>query len=105
MTSALGPSVSNLIANGAIKAPVQVRGEHKGKSIEAVIQPDGTFLFHGRTFNSPSVAAGFAITAITGATTPGRSYFSVNGWKFWKVAGADGSWRSLLEVRDSLSTG
>lgn len=100
--SLLGPSVASLIGSGAIEAPVTVRGDWHGKTIEAELQMDGTFVFQKQTYSSPSVAAGHAITATSGVTTPGRAYASVNGWKFWNVRGADGQWRSLKEIRDGI---
>ena len=99
-----GPSVALLIESGAITAPALVRGDWQGKTIEAELQRDGTFVFHKQIYNSPSVAAGHAITATSGVTTPGRAYASVNGWKFWNVRGADGLWRSLKEIRDCSSS-
>jgi len=102
--SLLGPSVASLIESGAITAPVTVRGDWQGKTIEAELQPDGTFVFQKQVYNSPSVAAGHAITATSGVTTPGRAYASVNGWKFWNVQGADGQWRSLKELREGSSS-
>ena len=98
----IGPSVAALIESGAIKAPVTVRGDWQGKTIEASLQQDGTFLFREQAYNSPSVAAGHAITATSGVTTPGRAYASVNGWKFWQVEVAKGEWRSLKDIRDSV---
>jgi len=98
----LSISVHDLIDHGLLLAPANVRGEHLGKTIEATIMADGNFLWRGEVFNSPSVAAGRAITAMTGAITHKRSYFSVNGWKFWYVQCEDGAFRSLAEIRNSL---
>lgn len=95
-----GSNLVSLIEEGAITAPSIIRGDAQGTAIEATIEKDGTIVFRGMSFNSPSVAAGHAITATTGFTTPGRSYASVNGWKFWRIAGKRGEWRSLKEVRD-----
>jgi Restriction Enzyme Adenine Methylase Associated len=95
-------SVRDLIDHGLIRAPAVARGEHRGTIIKATIEADGSFVWKKERFNSPSVAAGYAITAATGAQTPGRRYFSVNGWKFWHVQCQDGQFRSLTEIRDSL---
>jgi hypothetical protein len=95
-------SVRDLIERGAFKAPLKAYGGHNGVAVEATIQTDGTFLWQGQTFNSPSVAAGYAVTALTKTTTPGRSYLSINGWKFWSVECADGHSRTLSEIRELL---
>lgn len=98
-------SILSLIESGQIRAPATVRLDSHGTIIEASIQKDGTFLFRGENFASPSVAAGYAITATTGFTTPGRAYASVNGWRFWRIEGRDGRWRSLKSLRDEPSPG
>lgn len=102
--SLLGPTLASLVDSGAIAAPAVVRGDAKGTVVEATVEMDGTITYQGKTFNSPSVAAGHAITATTGFTTPGRSYASVNGWAFWRVADVTGQWRSLKEVRDEQTS-
>jgi hypothetical protein len=98
----LSTSVRDLIDHGLVLAPALARGKHCGETIEATITADGSFLWKNELFNSPSVAAGRAITATTGVRTLGRSYFSVNGWKFWHVQCQDAQFRSLDEIRNSL---
>jgi Restriction Enzyme Adenine Methylase Associated len=95
-------SVRDLIDHGLIRAPAVARGEHGRTIIKATIEADGSFLWKKERFNSPSVAAGHAITAATGAQTSGRHYFSVNGWKFWHVQCQDELFRSLTDLRNSL---
>ena len=94
--------VKELIDDGSLEAPVTVSGVYRGKTIEATLERDGSFLWNGETLASPSVAAGKAITAATGFRSPGRQYASVNGWKFWIVE-KDGQSRSLAEIRDGSS--
>jgi hypothetical protein len=94
-------NVKDLIDSGLIVAPTSIFGFHLGKRIEASLAVDGTISFRRRKYSSPSMAAGQAITASTGTSPPGRPYYSVNGWKFWKVSRADGQW-TLAQIRRQL---
>ena len=94
--------VTDLIDHDLIHTPTTVFGTHSGKRIEAVLTPDGTFLHRGRTYSSPSVAAGNAITATLGVSSIGRNYLSINGWKFWHVLDSDGTPRCLADLREEL---
>jgi hypothetical protein len=94
--------VTDLIDHGLVSAPTIVFGTHSGRRIEARLTPDGTFLYRGHTYSSPSVAAGRAITAETGISSGGRGYLSINGWKFWQVICPDGKTRTLADIRDQL---
>jgi hypothetical protein len=97
--------VTDLIDHGLIRPPTTVFGTYAGKRLEALLTPDGMFVHRGNVYASPSVAAGRAITAEAGVSSTGRSYFSVNGWKFWQVTGPDGKPRSLADLRDQLLQG
>lgn len=92
-------SISDLISAGIITPPVTVVGEYSGRLISAVIEQDGTFTHAGSNHNSPSVAAGKAITKETKTRTPGRQYRSVNGWKFWHLELGKKTKISLFEIR------
>jgi len=94
--------VTDLIDHGLISPPTTVFGTHSGKRIEALLTADGKFIYQGKTYSSPSVAAGRAITAELGASSLDRGYLSINGWKFWQVTRADGRSRSLADIRDEL---
>jgi hypothetical protein len=94
--------VTDLIDHGLITAPTTVFGVHSGKRIQARLTRDGTFVHRRNTYSSPSVAAGRAITAELGASSSGRGYLSINGWKFWQVVCADGETRTLADIREQL---
>jgi hypothetical protein len=94
--------VTDLIDHELIRAPTTVFGVHSGKRIEAQLTPDGTFVYRGNTYSSPSIAAGRAITTETGISSSGRGYLSINRWKFWQVICPDGTTRTLAEIRDQL---
>ena len=95
-------SVKDLIERGLIVAPTKVFGSHGGKIIQATLKKDGTFIYSKEVYASPSVAAGRGITAELGMSTPGRTYASVNGWKFWQVRCPDGTSRSLADIREQM---
>src|SRR5258708_4105335 len=97
--SLLSVTVRDLIQVGLIQAPTSVVGRFGTLEIKATLEADGGFRRGEYYSSSPSVAAGRAITMRTGRTSPGRSYFSVNGWKFWQVMCSDGAVRSLAAVR------
>lgn len=94
--------VADLIDRGLISAPARIFGYHSGRRIEARLAPDGTISYRGQKYASPSVAAGRAITAATGFSSPGRAYLSINGWLFWHVTGAAGKPRTLAEIRNEI---
>jgi hypothetical protein len=94
-------NVKDLIDYGLITAPTTIFGFFHGKRIQARLGADGTFSFRRRKYFSPSTAAGRAITESTGISQPGRPFYSINGWKFWKVTRADGQW-TLAKIRRQL---
>jgi hypothetical protein len=53
----------------------------------------------------PSVATGRIITTEPGASTVGRAFVSINGWKFWQVVCKDGKARTLADLREQLISG
>lgn len=94
-------TVKDLIDKGYITAPATLQGERNGMLFEVSLEADGTFTWKDRRFSSPSLAAGQLITLATNDRTPGRGYFSVNGWNFWKVRSPDGILRTLSEIRSA----
>ena len=58
---------------------------------EALVQADGTILFEGAAYESPS-AAGGAVTAKHDLSAP-------NGWWFWQVTDSAGATKRLETVR------
>jgi hypothetical protein len=97
--------VTDLIDHGLISPPTTVFGTYAGKRVQALLTEDGTFIHRGNIYSSPSVAAGYAITAEVGVSSIGRNYLSVNGWKFWQMACPDGKTRTLADLREQLLSG
>lgn len=93
-------TVKDLIDQGAIRAPAALYAERRGHQFEVTVEEDGSFVWRDQRFSSPSVAAGRLITLACNERTPGRGYFAVNGWNFWKLRAPDGSVRTLSEIRE-----
>ena len=93
-------SVRELIAAKLIKAPSTARALTNGQKFEARLDEEGKFVWRGRRYNSPSVAAGYAITDLCGRQSPGRTSVSINGWRVWDVLTPSGEHRRLAEVRE-----
>ncbi len=60
---------------------------YKGKTYMASVLTDGTVVYNGQRFSSPSLAA---------ATAIGRA---VNGWWFWRYKNDEGKWVKLDALR------
>lgn len=65
----------------------EIRLRYKGKLYKAMIRKDGSILYKGKTFNSPSTA---------GRAVKGRA---TNGWTSWKYERAPGDWVLLDTLR------
>jgi hypothetical protein len=94
--------VADLIEAGLLPRRAKLHGYHGSLRIEAMLTNDGSFTCGSIVSASPSVAAGQAITAISGQKSPGRNYLSINGWLFWQVVGSDGRALSLADLRREL---
>lgn len=70
-----------------VKRAMKLKAKYKGNVVKANVQRDGSILFSGRVYMSPSLAAAAA------CRRPTR-----NGWTFWKYE-RDGDWVSLNELR------
>ncbi len=85
---AQGIQITDLIEARLINPPLRVEKEYLGSHLEAVIQPDGTILFDGVTYRSPSTAAGMARKSVM-ETPQGEGFPATNGWVFWKYYDSD----------------
>lgn len=95
----LSVTVADLIDAGLIKAPARATADYSGQMLQAEITADGKFEVNGKTYKSPSTAAGYAIATALNRRTVGRRNLSVNGWNLWKVVDVSGQRRSLLQIR------
>ncbi len=68
-----------------VKEKFEVRFRYKGKLHKATVRKDGSILYKGQNYNSPSMAA----VAIT--------HRAMNGWATWSYERAPGDW-VLLDV-------
>jgi hypothetical protein len=71
-----------------VSAPTRLRVRYKGKLYRARLRRDGTILYDGIVFKSPS-AAGMAVR-----NRP------TNGWQFWQYERAPGDWVPLSKIRE-----
>ena len=88
-------TLKDLVRANLIRPETTLFVEYKGTVHEATVQPDGTILFEGKLFKTPS-AAGGAVTAKHGVHAP-------NGWWFWQLNAADGSPKPLETIRQEYS--
>lgn len=95
--------VVDLIEAGLLKKYAAIHGLYGDLLVEGVVLPDGTIKSYDIISASPSVAAGQAITALTGRRSPGRNYLSVNGWLFWHTKVNDGATKTLADLRRQLT--
>jgi len=65
----------------------EIRFRYKTKLYKATVRKEGTILYKGKVFNSPSLAA----AAVMG--------HAANGWSCWKYERAPGDWISLDNLR------
>ncbi|TAN43338.1 MAG: DUF4357 domain-containing protein [Nitrospirae bacterium] len=70
-----------------VKRPVKLRMTYKGTLYKAIVRQDGTILYKGQLYNSPSHAAHAIIKR------------SVNGWVTWKYQQTPGEWVLLDKLR------
>jgi len=67
----------------------EIRFRYRGRLYKGMVRKDGSILYKGKTFNSPS-SAGYAIK--------GRA---TNGWTSWKYERAPGDWILLDTLRNN----
>lgn len=71
-----------------INRPLKLRTKFKGRYLKARVLKNGTVVFDGRRFNSPSLAAAAACDRPT-----------CNGWTFWRYERGPHEWVLLHELR------
>jgi hypothetical protein len=98
----LSVRIRDLIEAGLLSPPAKLHGYHGQHRIVAKLKSDGSFVCGSTTSASPSVAAGQAITASSGQRSPGRGYWSVNGWQFWRVTDGNSAGKTLADLRREL---
>jgi hypothetical protein len=70
-----------------IKTRTPLRWKYKGRTYRATVRSDGSILFKGKVFNSPSLAA----SAVT--------HRAMNGWWSWRYEATPGRWVRIDELR------
>jgi len=91
-------TMTDLLADGSLRPPVDVQKTYKGRLLTGRIESDGQVSFAGRRYDSLSTAAGHARKSVIGSQD-GRPYPQTNGWTFWHFLDSDGSWQELDLLR------
>lgn len=94
-------TMTDLLADGSLRPPVDVQKTYKGRLLTARIEADGQVSFGGKRYDSLSTAAGQARKSVIGSPD-GRPYPQTNGWIFWRFLDSDGSWQDLDLLRRRL---
>jgi hypothetical protein len=95
-------TVPSLISSGLVKVPLELERHYKGAKLSATIQPDGTIIFCGVSYDSLSTAGGMARKSVIGAPD-GRPYPQTNGWTFWQFRDPKtGELRDMDSARQQL---
>jgi len=95
----LSVRIVDLIKAGLLSPSVELYGYYEQQRIVARLKSDGSFVCGSTVSASPSVAAGQAITSKWGRKSPGRNYWSINGWEFWQITRRDGEAKTLADLR------
>jgi hypothetical protein len=91
-------TMTDLLAEGVLKPPVDLQRSYKGKLLTARIELDGKISFGGDRYDSLSTAAGQARRTVIGSPE-GRLYPQTNGWTFWQFVDDDGRWQQVDVLR------
>ena len=86
-TAASRISLNMIITEGLLSPPVQLSSKYRGRVLTATIQPDGSIIYEGRQYWTPSIAGGAARKPFHAKSkTLGDKLPSTNGWTFWQLA-------------------
>lgn len=97
--AAIPGSLSDLIRDGVLAAPLTLSRKYKGKTLTATLQEDGTVEVDGVRHPSPSTAGIAARRQVTGRNMP------TNGWSFWQYTNEHGALKTLADARGSKRQG
>jgi predicted type IV restriction endonuclease len=85
-----GVTMADLIAAGIITAPLDLEVSFKGQPLRAQVSADGSVVYDGRSFASPSLAGAAAVERPT-----------CNGWIFWRYRDpSDGQLKLIDTLRE-----
>ncbi|MBK6940309.1 MAG: hypothetical protein IPH13_08910 [Planctomycetes bacterium] len=93
-----GVTVSDLIATGTLRAPLELRRTFKGVEVRARIDADGSVVVDGQRTQSLSTAGGIAIARVR-KVDPKSDSVATDGWAFWRFTDSDGSEKPIDALR------
>lgn len=91
--------LADLIAAGLVKPPLVLTKQYLGRELRAEVQADGSVMYNGTSYRSPSTAAAKAREQVKGGPPVGRTSWQTNGWTFWLFRDEDGDLQPLDLVR------
>lgn len=74
---------------GLVSRAATLYRQYKGRDYEAKLKQNGTIVFRGKAYKSPSGAAKAVL----------KSRRAVNGWSFWYIKDDGGNWVRLMDYR------
>ena len=83
MTAMAEATLTDLIAAGFVKAPLELERTYKGVRLTASVSASGTVCFGGEDCLTLSAAGGVARKSVL-ATPPNEPAPATNGWTFWQ---------------------
>lgn len=85
-------TIKDLIDEGIIMPGLKLQSTYKGETYEAEIRPDGTILYNGKRYRSPS-GAGQAVIG-----------YACDGWYHWKYLDPESNeWEAIAKLRAKLT--
>ncbi len=97
--ASIDATLEQIVAAGFLSTPLGLFRKYKGKMMQATLHADGSVECGGQRFSSPSKAAEYARSTVTGRA------MNTNGWSFWQYMDADQKRRELLDARAQFMNG
>jgi len=86
-------TLKDLITAGLISPPLALGATYKGQTVEAVVEPNGSVQYDGKSYGTLSAAGGAAKAYVNGS--PDGPFPATNGWTFWQYRDAQGELRVI----------
>jgi predicted type IV restriction endonuclease len=101
-----GIGLEGLISAGVLKPPLELVTIFKKQELTAKLQQDGSVIYNGESYNSLSLAAGYARNTVSGPPKDDRKFYQTNGWTFWGLKDTGtGKLIPLSQIRDEFLKG
>lgn len=91
------PDLVVLVTSAGLALPLRLHARYRGKRVSASLEADGSIVFEGQRFRSPSTAGTAARLKV--GYEGGRTKPATNGWTWWRYLAADGVEHQLDDLR------